>query len=242
MRTLYHSDNSYAAQKVRVYLAEKGIQWKSHHFNLLKQEHLLDEAYRKINPRGLVPALQDGEAIVCNSTEIMEYIAKTYLSENEKKSQLTDDVHDFCNNDELLHDPHLRTLSYYYLWMKKEASDEEKNRIVTLAKSHPDKARGEFLAKAIQRNFSLEDVEQSKIAIEISLKNLEKLLSNFKSEFLFGDEYTMADSAATVRLYRINSFEKNVDFQVNQYPLTTAYYEKMKQRQSFSEIESSYGK
>jgi glutathione S-transferase len=40
MMTLYHDHRSYASQKVQVYLSEKGIQWKSHLIDLLKQEHI----------------------------------------------------------------------------------------------------------------------------------------------------------------------------------------------------------
>jgi len=50
MITLYHDRRSYSSQKVQVYLSEKGIEWKSHHIDLLKQEHILDEAYKYINP------------------------------------------------------------------------------------------------------------------------------------------------------------------------------------------------
>ena len=58
---LYHCDESYASQKVRVYFLEKGIEWQSHHIDVLNQEHIIDSSYRLIHPRGLVPALKDGE-------------------------------------------------------------------------------------------------------------------------------------------------------------------------------------
>jgi hypothetical protein len=76
MITLYHDYRSYSSQKVQVYLSEKKIKWKSHPIDLLKQEHILDETYKYIHPRGIVPALKDVEVIICNSTEIMEYILK----------------------------------------------------------------------------------------------------------------------------------------------------------------------
>ncbi|HLX54718.1 MAG TPA: glutathione S-transferase N-terminal domain-containing protein [Aquella sp.] len=83
MITLYHDHRSYASQKVQVYLSEKGIRWESHLFDLLKQEHILDETYKYINPQATVPTLKDDEVIVCNSTEIMEYISKKYLPKSD---------------------------------------------------------------------------------------------------------------------------------------------------------------
>src|SRR3990167_9835483 len=153
MLTLYHCHNSYASQKVRLYLAERSIPWESHHIDLLKQEHITKE-YVKINPRGLVPALDDDGKIILNSTDIMQYIEDHYVKDILIGADLSRQIYEFGKKDEDLHDPHIRTLSYHYLWMNREASPEEVDRVLTLAKKHPDRARGEFLARAIQRQIT----------------------------------------------------------------------------------------
>jgi len=50
MLTLYHGANSVCSVKVRIVLAEKGLEWNSRHIDLPKGEHL-GEDYLKINPR-----------------------------------------------------------------------------------------------------------------------------------------------------------------------------------------------
>lgn len=79
MLELYHYDRSSAAQKVRILLAEKGLEWKSHEIDtsLATRDHLKPE-YLKLNPRGLVPTLvHDGQAIR-ESQVILEYIEDVF--------------------------------------------------------------------------------------------------------------------------------------------------------------------
>jgi len=179
---LYHAYNSYASQKVRLHLAENNIGWNSHPIDLLKQEHINDE-YIKINPRGLVPALVDNGKIILNSTDIMQYIDDNYTNEVIEKT-LAKEIYDFCKLDEKLHDPHIRTLSYHYLWMKEEKSLEEVNKVLALAKKHPDKARGNFLAKAILRQITEEEITLARKEIIMALEQMEKKLQNSKADFL----------------------------------------------------------
>ncbi len=131
MLILYNDPRSYSCQKVQVYLYEKGIKWKSYHFDLLKQEHIIDETYKYIHPRGIVPALKDGEKIICNSTDIMEYVSRKYLPKSDVffSPSLSAAILDFCKRDEFLHDPHIRTLSYYNLWMSGVRSKVENTKL-----------------------------------------------------------------------------------------------------------------
>jgi|GEM_PF-4182307 len=238
MITLYHDRKSYASQKVQVYLAEKGVKWISHPFDLLKQEHILDQTYRSINPRGLVPALKDGEIIICNSTDIMEYISKKYLPKTDVffNPSISAVVHDFCKKDELLHDPHIRTLSYHNLWMAKVRTDEENNRLLELAAKHPDKARGAFLAKAVKGEFTVGEIKLANTAITNALVDMEQKLASL-SDFIFGKEYTMADTVCTVRLFRFRRLNIKTELLKDKYPYTADYYERLKQRSSFSELQ-----
>jgi glutathione S-transferase len=63
MLALYHNDMSLCAQKVRLGLAEKGVEWESHHLVLRAGEHQ-QPWYRKLNRRAVVPTLVDGDKVV----------------------------------------------------------------------------------------------------------------------------------------------------------------------------------
>ena len=68
----YHNINSVCAQKVRIALAEKGLEVKEHLLTLRGDQH--DPAYRKLNPNGVVPTLvHDGKPII-ESSLILYYL------------------------------------------------------------------------------------------------------------------------------------------------------------------------
>ena len=78
MIQLYHNDMSSCAQKVRIVLAEKGLEWKGHHLSLRDGESRTSE-YKKLNPNGVVPTLiTDSNETIIESTVIMEYLDEKY--------------------------------------------------------------------------------------------------------------------------------------------------------------------
>ncbi len=77
MLKLYTAQNSICTQKVLITLAEKGLSYETQKVDLFKNEQYRPE-YLKINPKGVVPALVHGEAIVTESTLICEYLDDTF--------------------------------------------------------------------------------------------------------------------------------------------------------------------
>ncbi len=70
---LYDAEWAPSPRRVRIYLAEKGIEVSRERIDLRGGEHLHD-AYLDVNPRGAVPALEldDGE-VICESSAICRY-------------------------------------------------------------------------------------------------------------------------------------------------------------------------
>ena len=73
MLELYTHPMSPCAQKVRIVLAEKDLDWEKRHVNLAEKENLRPE-YLKLNPLGVVPTLVDGGKPVIESSIICEYL------------------------------------------------------------------------------------------------------------------------------------------------------------------------
>lgn len=70
---LYHSAHSTCSQKVRLCLAEKGLDWVGHELHFATRDHLQPD-YLKLNPNGVVPTLvHDGEPVI-ESSVICEYL------------------------------------------------------------------------------------------------------------------------------------------------------------------------
>ena len=70
---LYSYFRSSAAYRVRIALALKGLDADILPINLLKGEQKSDD-YLAINPQGLIPSLQVGDALLSQSLAIMEYL------------------------------------------------------------------------------------------------------------------------------------------------------------------------
>ena len=77
MLKLYHNDMSACAQKVRFVLAVKQLEWQSKELNLRQGDQLRPE-YLKINPKGLVPALEHDGNILVESNIIVDYLDEAF--------------------------------------------------------------------------------------------------------------------------------------------------------------------
>ena len=74
---LYHNDMSVCSQKVRVTLAEKGLEATKHHLDLGAGDSHTPE-YLALNPKGVVPTLIDNDKVIIESTVICEYLDDAY--------------------------------------------------------------------------------------------------------------------------------------------------------------------
>jgi glutathione S-transferase len=77
MLELYHDPVSASSQKVRLVLAELGLDWKDHRISLLAGEQHSPQ-YRAVNPRGEVPALVHEGWILTESSVIGEYLVEAF--------------------------------------------------------------------------------------------------------------------------------------------------------------------
>jgi len=77
MIELYHFGFSTCSQKVRLVLAEKGLDFESHEINLIAGgQH--DPAYVKLNPKHVVPTLVHDGHVLVESSLIIAYIDEAF--------------------------------------------------------------------------------------------------------------------------------------------------------------------
>jgi maleylacetoacetate isomerase len=74
---LYTYFRSSASYRVRIALALKGLAYEAEYVNLPRGEQQAD-GYRRVNPQGLVPALEDGGRVLTQSLAIIEYLEERY--------------------------------------------------------------------------------------------------------------------------------------------------------------------
>ena len=195
MLKLYHNDMSSCAQKVRFVLYEKGVEWKSEELNLRTGEQLKPE-FLKINPKGLVPALEHDGKILIESNVIIEYLNEV-----------------FPDPALLPTDPYSRALVRG--WMKRL---DDGMHLETIVLSFGVAFRHQLVAaletdEALERHFSsipdpyIQKVQRQVVTggigsprFEQAIIAFEKLLRELDNElashaWIVGDELTLADIA-----------------------------------------------
>lgn len=79
MLTLYHYDRSTAAQRVRLLLEEKGLEWQSVIVDTARGDvDQLPDDYHRLNPKGLVPVIIHDGVGIAESLVILEYLEDAF--------------------------------------------------------------------------------------------------------------------------------------------------------------------
>lgn len=231
MLELYHNDTSACAQKVRVTLAEKGLEWKSIHLDLRKGDQQKPE-YLKLNPRGVVPTLVDNGRAVRESTVIMEYLEDAHPQERTLRPR--DHVDRAMMRvwtkrlDEGHHDIATATISMgiafrHQYWARgKEGCDALINKI-------PDPVRRERRRDVIYNGVEAKEFGTALRMWESLLTDMEKALG--QSTWIVGPEYTLADAAYTPYLTRLDHL--SLLGLVAKRPKIVAWYERIRERPSY---------
>jgi glutathione S-transferase len=228
---LYHNDMSSCSQKVRLVLAEKGLDWENRHLNLRSGEHQKDW-YIKLNPRAVVPTLIDGDIVVPESNVINEYLDERFPDPPLKPSEpywrarmrlWTKQL------DEGVHDAGIAVLSFALAFRHQYLTRGEAGK--QMLESVPD------LFKRERRRDVIENGPDS-IHFVIAVQRMVQLLDEMEEAlaghpWLVGGEYTLADVAFTPYLLRLEHLD--LLGMVADRPRVAAWYARCQARPSFAE-------
>ena len=226
---LYHNDMSSCAQKVRLMLPEKGLEWESRHLDLRAGEHQKDW-YIKLNPRAVVPTLIDGDIVVPESNVINEYLDERF------PDQLRRPANPFGRAkmrlwtkqlDEGVHDAGIAILSFGLAFRHQYLTRGEAGK--AMLESIPDPAKRERRRDVIEKGL---DSPHFKIAVNRLLtlyRDMDKTLASHA--WLAGDDYSIADAAFTPYIVRLEHLD--VMGLLDATPRTADWYRRIKARPSF---------
>jgi len=222
---LWHAGLSTCSQRVRIAMAELGLEYESNLVNLHAGENA-SEWYQAIHPDGVVPALVDDGRLVVESVDIIDY-----LDRKQVKPRLTpveadqkDIMYALMERADQAQ-KHLKMLTFEFLFGAAPAMDDEK------ASEFQATHRNEWL-KAFHRDFRAgferERVRLSAVASDQDFKFLEQQLSDGR-EFLAGSEFSLADIAWTPNFHRFDL----IGWPFERYPNLQRWFNRISTRPSY---------
>lgn len=240
--TLYHHPLSVCSMKVRLALEEKGVAWSGRVMDIVQKQEQLEPWYLELNSEGVIPTLRYGGGstnVITNSADIIRFIASlpegnSLLPQQEETVQLTNTMIDMADNIDL------QVLSYarHPSMVKSEGVlDARIEKSIALGEKYPE-LKGLYKVCANRS----ESMKAFRISVE-HVQSIEKKAFDalsfvderlHRGPFLTGDTYTLADVIWTVVLSRLELLGYNDWVDGKKLPLVSDYYQRVKQRISFS--------
>ena len=205
MLTLYHHNLSVCSQKVRLQLEEKGVPWRGEHVDLLRGEQLKPQ-FLRLNPRALVPALVHDEAVIIESTVILEYIEDVFPQPALRPSapalraqmrvweKLPDDgLHAACG-----------TISFAAAFAQQLASGVDEGELERRLSKMPDPERADRQRMLMKEGFNAPVVRQAVGVYERALDEINLALEKSGAPYLVGGQLTLAEVALVPYMERLH--------------------------------------
>jgi len=228
MLELYHSVNSVCAQKVRVALAEKGLEYREHLMTLRGDQ--FDDKYMKLNPNAVVPTLvHDGRPVI-ESSVILYYIDEAFPN---PPSLMPGDPHQRARVrqfnkliDEYVHNSCtiLTFATAFRPWLAGLTSEQIEQR---LAKS-PSKQRTEYKRDVALHGLDSKYVRDAVGHHEKMLKMMDAALQ--EGAWLAGGHFSLADAAVIPYILRLDLLKLGKMW--HKLPRIEAWYRRMREHPS----------
>ena len=229
MIELYTHPQSPCAQKVRIVLAEKSLEWTKHHISLPDKENLKPE-YLKLNPLGVVPTLVDDGKPVIESSIICEFLDDKYAEpalrpdDPHKRSQMRFWMKHIDNK---LH-PSCGALQWPLLMRPRlmELTEDEREAVVEKVIEKPRRERQKRLVKM---GLDAPDVKDGVATYLKTIADMDATLA--EQSWLAGDAFSLADAAMAPYFQTLYQFDWVAMYEAN--PRVADWYDRCRARGSY---------
>ncbi|MEM1235567.1 MAG: glutathione S-transferase family protein [Pseudomonadota bacterium] len=225
---LYHGANSVCSIKVRVVLAEKGLEWEDRHIDLPKGEQF-SEVFKKVNPAAIVPVLDHDGRLIYESSVISEYVdglspenplmpTDPYLQAKTRVwGTLTLGYHDAVNT--------LTFASYQRTMLLGKNTPEQ---LEARWNAMPDQIKARKMRDLMAHGSASEYVP---IAFAKLARMCEMMEDDLTDGYLMGDSYSLADALLVGYLFRIKCVACEGLWE-SRFPRVTDWYARVTARPS----------
>ena len=228
MLELYNFPMSTCSQKVRIVLAEKGLEWTDHRIE--SGDHLKPE-YLALNPNGVVPTLvHDGQPIV-DSSVICEYLDEIYPQNSTSPPDALGRarMRAWLRYIEEVPTPAVRYPSFNRVLVKplqKLSQDEFAHQ----ADIRP--LRKHFYHRMGQTGFSQQDLDNAIEDIQNTIKRMERALAEDGGPWILGLQFTLVDVCLVPTIDRMEDLGYAHMWE-DGYPRVTVWWKAIKARPSY---------
>jgi glutathione S-transferase len=230
MMILFHGWRSSASRRVRLCLAEKGLEYDGHVVDMTKMEHH-DPEYLKINPNGVIPALiHDGRPLHESGT-ICEYLDETFPDPPLRPAAPYERAQ--MRNWIRYIDERISNLIIFN-WrhsMQAVASKWSDDELAEKLKNVPSAERREAWLRVARKPYTEEEREGARQRLTALLDRMEQAMEG--SGWLVGDSYSIADIAAVPFVKRIDEEIAPDQVTAAKHPNVHAWWSRIQSRPAF---------
>ena len=214
---LWHAPLSSCSQRVRIVLAETGQDYESHLINLENDEHA-SEAYQKIHPKGLVPALVKDGRLFIESVDIIQQLAEAESDLAKASSPQLLKMADEAQLD-------LKLLTFEFLFRvgpppKPEDADAFQN-------DHQNDWLKQFRID-FANGFDHDRLDAAVRRTDAGFRHLDELLSDGR-EYLGGSTFSLSDIAWMPNVHRFQL----MGWPFDRTPHLSAWFDRVAERPSY---------
>ena len=226
--TLYNWPTSTCSQKVRLVLAEKGLDYKNVRLNALQSEHLSDW-YLKLNPNGVVPTLQHGDNVVTDSSVICEYLDEVFpqVSLSPADAYPRAKMRAWRQFIDEVPTAAIRVPSFNgyiaHLWKHVPQDQYEAQVEKRTVRRHFYRAMGRDGSSAEKEQESVEMLRETVVRMDAALSH---------GPWIVGDDFTLADIALTPTIVRMSDI--GLGHVWSDLPRISEWFDRIQARASFA--------
>ncbi len=192
MLTLYHGVTSTCSKRVRMTLAEKGVEWESVHLDLSKRDNLNPE-YLKLNPNGVVPTIVHDGKVLYESNFIIEYLDEVFPEPALRPTDPYERARMRILMDRIEHVLHrnINTVSWIRQGRYKRFDGMTPDELQQVLDDQATEEKRAILKKRLEEGVSEGDMEFAEARVAEVLDELDAVLDG--RPWLCGDKLSLAD-------------------------------------------------
>lgn len=234
MITVYDHGESVCCHKVRIALAEKGLDFERKNVALEAGEQISPE-FLAVNPRGLVPVLVHNGRTMVDSTNILEYIDDAFP---EPPLMPADPYWRYRRRwwarwiDEEMHVPHIATISFIIAFNTAFRSKLDTQEKLDAYLEHiPTAANRETLKISFESDLESDAFKASISAYDQFLDEMDRSLAD--NDYLAGPAFSLADIDVVPYIWRLHNLQLSGLWADR--PRVQAWLDRVTERPSFRE-------